>query len=341
MESYLEVIGQNVDQIISLELRDRRPDQGVIGKLYQAARQKFGAPLAMLAAQRLTERVGAGDIVFLVTGAGGHMFLPTGETDGPLGTAALARILRYGIGAIPVILTEEAFVENIRATCIAAGLGIRDLEEARQVPYTGTVRSFPGDESAAQVAQDLIGTLQPRAIISIEKLGPNEAGIAHNATGNPVWPYRARVEYLFDLAAQHDILTIGIGDNGNEIGFGAIREAVWEYKQWGKVCRCPCGKGIATRVGADVLVVAGISNWGAYGIEACLAAFRDDPDLIHSPDAERWMLLECVRTGAADGGTGRHEPGVDGTSGAIQPYVVELLRAVVAQGIAPPRQRGW
>jgi hypothetical protein len=231
-------------------------------------------------------------------------------------------------------------VEPLAASLVAAGLGIREPEVARRVAGTAAIVPFPADIDAAdRVANALLATHSPAAVVAIEKLGPNAAGVIHSATGMAMGDDQARVDRLIDLARSRGIVTIGVGDNGNEIGFGRIQEAVWEHKQFGRVCRCPCGQGLATVVATDVLVVAGTSNWGAYGIEACLAALLGRPDLIHTPEMEERMLLECVRAGGVDGSLGRQILGVDGTSPAVQTSIVELLRATVTCGLGAWRER--
>lgn len=336
----LEVIGQDCDQLMTLELRPRGYSHGVVHKLYRAARQKGGAPLSLTAAQRLTEAAKAGDVVILTTGAGNALYLPKGETDGPLGLAAIARLLAEGFGIIPIILTEAAYVENVAATAVAAGLGIRSVEEVRKVACTAAILPFPNEEPAArQRAIELLDGLNPRALVAVEKLGPNAAGVTHSATGIPSGEERAQLEHLFTAARDRGILTVGIGDNGNEIGFGLIQEAVWEYKPFGRKCQCPCGQGMATVVPTDVLVVAGTSNWGGYAVEACLAAIAGKPELIHSTRVEQFMLDECVRTGGVDGSTGRQILQVDGTSMEVQLALTELFRSIVHYGLEQPRTR--
>jgi hypothetical protein len=341
VEKHLAFIGMNVDKLASLEMRGQRLDQGVIDKLHRAARQKLGAPLTMLAAEKLAAQVSASDTVIITTGAGRAPYLPKGETDGPLGAAAVARALRYGLDAIPVILCEEDFVENIAATCVAAGVAVRDYETAKVVPFSCTVQSFPCDDTVTQAAQNVMKQMKPKALIAIEKLGPNVVGIAHSAVGMQVTENRARVEHLFDLARESGVLTIGIGDNGNEIGFGIIADAVRKYKEYGDVCQCPCGKGLACATETDVLIVAGTSNWGAYGIEACLAAILGKPELIHEAETERRMLEECVRTGAVDASYAQQVPSVDGTPAYVQTALLDLMRFVVIKGLGPGRKKTW
>lgn len=341
MEKYRKFIGENIDKLVSIEMRGQRPDQGLIDLLYRGAREKLGAPLTMAAAESLVETVSSGDTVIIATGAGRAPFLPKGETDGPLGAAAIARILRYGLGAIPVVVCEADFVDNIAATCVAAGLAVHRYENARVVPFSCTVQPFPHDETAREVAQQMMSALEPKALIAVEKLGPNVAGVAHSSIGKEAAEDRARVEHLFQMAQEKDILTIGIGDNGNEIGFGLIEDTVREHKQYGDVCQCPCGKGVACAITTDFLIVAGTSNWGSYGLEACLAAVLDKVELIHDIEAEKRMLEACVRAGGVDASTGKQDLTVDGTPAAVQLAMVELMRSVVSKGLSPGRKKDW
>jgi hypothetical protein len=333
-------VGVILDKIVSIEMRDRRPSQGVIDPLYRAALDHFGEPLTMRAARLLVDRLTEGDVAIIVTGAGVPDYLPVGETDGPPGAAAVAKILRYGLGVVPVILTQPEYLENVRATTIAGGVGLRDVAIARKVPFSGSVLAFPGDDTAPEAAARLVKELSPKAVIAIEALGPNAKGVAHTSEGRPGDPARGRFEHLFDLAAKAGIVTVGIGDNGNEIGFGSIIDDVHRLRTWAKVCQCPCQGGMATRVAVDALIVAGVYNWGAYGLEAAIATVIGQPELIHNGDVERFMLQESVRTGAADG----RGPGTmteDGTPLEVTVAILELLKATVTMGIRAPRKRPY
>lgn len=339
VEQALENIGENLDRLCTVTIRPQGNAQSVVWKLHEAARLDVGEPLTMHAARRLAETVRPGGTVIVTTGAGRDDFLPVGETDGPPGAAALGAMLSAALGAVPVFVTEAEYVDNVQATALAAGLGCREFEVARRVPGTCAIVPFPNDDTAMAVAERYFRAYEPQALIAIEKLGPNDAGVTHTATGRPTSPSRARAEVLFDLAASRGVLTVGVGDNGNEIGFGKIKDAVRKHKEYGTKCQCPCGQGLATRVATDALVVAGTSNWGAGAIAAALAAWVKRPELLHGADVERRMLEECVRTGGADGALGRHTVSVDGTPASVQLALLELMRQVITIGLHPPRNR--
>jgi hypothetical protein len=334
----MEHVADTLDRIATLELRPRR-EQGVVRLLHDAARQKIGRPLTLHAAELLRDAIGPGDTVILTTGAGHHDFLPHGETDGPPGLVALAAVIASGLNAVPVLVTEAEFVHNLETTALAAGLGIRPYASARRAPFTCAVVPFPADASAPAVAADYLEQFAPVALISSEKIGPNADDVAHYASGVATTGERARIEELFDLAAAAGIPTLGIGDNGNEIGFGLIADAVREHKQWGRVCQCPCGGGLATRVATDALVIGSTSNWGAYAVAACLAAMLGRPELIRDRAAEHRVLDWCAMSGAADGANGRALPSVDGTPPEVSASVQHLMRSAVEICSSAPYER--
>src|SRR5438105_3814467 len=71
-------------------------------------------------------------------------------------------------------------------------------------------------------------------------------------------------------------------------------------------------------------VVAGVSNWGAYGIVAHLGR-AGGRALLHTPDDERRVVSACVAAGACDGVTRRREATVDGLPLEAHAALVTLL----------------
>ena len=333
-EKQVTNVGNNIDRLVTVEARISDNSRGVISKLYGAAREAQGdAPLSILAARQILDTLGPGKTVFLVTGAGDPQFLPAGETDGPPGMVALALAVYSATGAIPILLTDEPYVANVEATALACGLGIRDPELVAGTPYTTAVLPIAAGEAAEAQAKAYVERFSPAMMISIEKLAPNIHGVACSSTGTPTTPLRGRAEYLFDIAAAAGIPTLGIGDNGNEIGFGKILEAVHTHK--------PNGEKVGTRVATDVLVAANTSNWGAYGVEAALAVLTQRPELMHGAEIERRMLEACVAANGVDGSTGRHIMAVDGMPADVQYALVTMLGCIVRNGVAIAFKRGF
>ncbi|MGD9924787.1 MAG: glutamate cyclase domain-containing protein [Hyphomicrobiaceae bacterium] len=315
-----------IDRLATVEARISVSSRGVIEPLYAAAFEAQGRrPLCLLAADLILEHAKPGKTVFITTGAGDPRFMPAGETDGPPGAAALAVAIHAATGAVPVLLTEAEFIENLSATAAAAGLGLRSPEYALKTPFTTTVLPLAADDGAKDQAKQYLDTYAPTLLVSTEKIGPNADGVAHMSSGTPAAGSRARAEHLFDIGAARGIASIGIGDNGNEIGFGRISDAVKRWK--------PGGERLATRVATDVLFPANISNWGAYAVIAALAIRLQRPDLLHDADTERRMIEACVATNAVDGSTGRHILAVDGTPLAMQQAVVTMLAGMVRNAL--------
>jgi hypothetical protein len=172
--------------------------------------------------------------------------------------------------------------------------------------------------------------------VAIERLGPNRNGVVHGATGLSGWDPLVDLAPLFALAAERGVFSVGIGDAGNEIGFGRIVEAVREIQPHGAICQCPCGGGMATTVPTDVLVVAAVSNWGAYGIEACLAMLAGRPDLVHSPQEAERVILRCLEAGGLEAMQCTQRFFVDGIRGEVSVNMVQILGEMVRIHLEAP-----
>jgi D-glutamate cyclase len=324
-----------IDRLITLECRN--VNMGMLQPLYDAARRQAGQPLCQAAAERLAAAIKPGDAVLLATGAGGPPWLFQGETDGPLGLAGLARALAIGWRAWPIVLTEERSKGPVAATLAAAGVSLLPEETARVRPTTATLVEFTVDPAEAErAAEALLDRLRPAAMVTVEKTSPNRAGTIHSVSGQ-AWTPRVdfvRVEYLVAACRRHGIPTVGIGDHGNEMGFGLIEETVRKTVPRADVCQCPCGQGMASSVATDIVIPASISNWGAYGIEAGLAILKRDPSLLHDASVERAMLQACVMAGGVDGITSRQILAVDGTTESTQVAIVSLLAEIVGKALS-------
>lgn len=331
-----EIVAEYVDRLCTIGMRPRGMSRHTLLPLYAAARSEAGEPLAMKVARLLNERVRPGDTVFITTGADVPPWMPYGETDGPLGAVALGRAITLGLGATPIFIGEERNMPPLEATIRALGLLLSPRQWIEARPGTGVTATIPfpvEDAEARQVAHSLIESWQPRAIVAIEKLGPNARGYIHSARGSNWTDEHAKVQYLFSEAADQGIATIGVGDGGNEIGFGRIYDQVRQIDRFGRECQCPCGEGMATVVATDVLVVAAISNWGAYGIAACLAFLRGSADVLHDEETEARMLVACAEAGGMEGVYSLTVPMVDGTTARAQRAVIALLREIVENNL--------
>jgi D-glutamate cyclase len=97
----------------------------------------------------------------------------------------------------------------------------------------------------------------------------------------------------------------------------------------------PNGAAIACVVPCDHLIVAGVSNWGAYGLMAALAVVRPDwrPTIALFLKKERDLAVTQAiveQAGAVDGVTAKPEATVDGLGPEIHGALVEQLDRIAA-----------
>jgi hypothetical protein len=278
----------------------------------------------------LREAAAQDDWVFILTGAGGPPVLPKGEVDGLLGAAALARALHFGLGARIAILTEARVQEPVEAAARAAGLNFRTPADPEN-DHAVTFISMPLDRQASkEQAPVLLDEFQPKALIAIEKLSPNREGVIHGATGLNYDDDHTKAHFIFEEAERRRILTCGIGDGGNEIGFGLIRDAVAEIMPAGQVCACPCGGGSAAVVGTERFVVAAISDWGGFGVAGMLAYLLEMPRALIDEDGLERMLRATVDAGALDGAIARPTLSDDGVPLATHRAFITMLRSIIS-----------
>jgi hypothetical protein len=209
---------------------------------------------------------------------------PAAETDGPVGTALLARGLA-DIGVPCRLATDESCRRTCTVALAAAG--------AAAVPVDAVAVADPLD--------GLIEIWRQAGIthaVSIERCGRSADGAPRNMRGQDI---AARTAPLDDLFTAGPWDTIAVGDGGNEIGMGALpRALIVEHVAHGETIACVTP--------AHHLIVAGVSNWGAYALLGALAVLRSDwraPLLACLDEALDRKILE---TTVADG------PAVDGVS---------------------------
>ncbi|MDA4128873.1 MAG: DUF4392 domain-containing protein [Thaumarchaeota archaeon] len=311
----------------------RRFRAGRIHMLYEAAMRTQGRPLCLAAAERLLKLEKDSTVLFL-TGVLHPVFFPKGETDGPPGVVGLARALNLGLGLRPVILSEAATSDIMRQASASMGLSGRWDRKMGPRPRSADVMSFPVTDVATtqKEVKKLLDKLNPSAVVAIERKGRNTKGEYHSVLGTPRGAFEAKLDYVTEEANNRGILTIGIGDNGNEIGFGNIIDDVKKIQMFGELCQCPCKGGIATVVKTDLLIPASTSNWGAYGIEACVAFLLGRGSLMHDSEVEKRVLEGIANLGCGDGATIETTPTCDGT-GKASLYLVDFLKSLVDQNL--------
>ncbi len=206
---------------------------------------------------------------------------PGFETDGPLGTLHLTSVLRH--------------------------LGI-----AFQIRGEPTIERIVGYGDCGTRFTHLV---------AIERPGPTTDGTFRTMRGRDITEHHEKVHSLYEIDQSGDVVTIGIGDGGNEIGMGKITAEVI-------VSNVSNGAAVHCQTVTDYLIVAGVSNWGAYGLAAGVALLRGLPSgsvELFATDADLPVLRVMVKYGPlVDGVTGRQEATVDGLPWDV--YAAPLLR---------------
>jgi D-glutamate cyclase len=264
------------------------------------------------------------------------------ETDGPLGTVFLARILAR-LGHAVFLMTEDFCLSALEAALARANENFSTL--SRREEFLGlVVKSYTtksgvialvclraADESWISRMGEMCDQL-----IAIERVGPSHSlstfqsqstqtsasmgkflaqsprsdwNHYHTMRGHIITEKMFPAHLLFE-PRKRSFFTIGIGDGGNEIGMGKI--------PWETIAKnIPNGGLVACRVPTDYNIVCGVSNWGAYGLAAGVWHLRGMPfdEELFSADRERELWEKVLKEAVlVDGVTGQRTLTVDGLS---------------------------
>jgi D-glutamate cyclase len=238
---------------------------------------------------------------------------PAAETDGPVGTALLAKGFEE-IGITCRLATDEPCRDACVAALAGAGASGVPVETAKiGAPMTELIDSW----RRAEITH----------AISIERCGRSADGAPRNMRGLDIGSYTAPLDELFAAGPWQ---TIAIGDGGNEIGMGSIpRSVIAQHVDYGETIACVTP--------AEHLIVAGVSNWGAYALLGALSVLRSDwrVRLLGCLD-ERLdnAILEMMvdRGPAVDGVSRLRTMTVDNLDLAIHHAKIREIRAVVEGG---------
>ena len=298
----------------------RKSDADRIAAIEALVCRDVGRKTAELIAASAGELAAAGQALAAATSVGliTGFFVPRGEvaapeTDGPVGTALLAAALA-ACGVPARIAVDTPCAGAVRSAVGAAGGGV-------------AVDEVGVDEGLDRLIGDWRSTGVSHAV-AIERCGRSADGRPRNMRGVDVSPWTAPLDDLFMAGPW---IRLAVGDGGNEIGMGKLPP--------GLIARTvPNGEKIACVTSCDRLVVAGVSNWGAYGLMAALAVARPDwaAKIATFLTAERDLAVTRAtvdEAGAVDGVTAQREATVDGFGPEIHgPLIDELGR--IARGWA-------
>jgi hypothetical protein len=133
-----------------------------------------------------------------------------------------------------------------------------------------------------------------------------------------ITPYTAPLDELFLLNSSNS-LKIAIGDGGNEIGMGLLKEVID-----GRFSVSPCV------VSADHLIIATVSNWGAMGLMAYLQACSGVEVMPTGADLKAYFE-HIVACGATDGIRGAGSISADGFDFEIDLEILKALQESITQ----------
>ncbi|WP_206483035.1 glutamate cyclase domain-containing protein [Thalassotalea sp. G2M2-11] len=190
----------------------------------------------------------------------------TFETDGPVGAIYLYEAL-LALGFSPMIVCSDPLfsVLSTRFDCLELPVGFKQ---------------------SAQQVRDVLGTYQPSLVLSIERPGLTQDGTYRNMFGADISERCGHFDHYIELA---NCPTIAIGDGGNEIGMGNISAHLTSLNVSLSATQC------------DELLVADVSNWGAYGVLTMLGALEGQCLL---PDFDPVQVLSWLSNqGSVDGVT--------------------------------------
>lgn len=236
----------------------------------QLVRNALDPGYLLRAAQLLTRC--QGDVIICT----GFPVADTFETDGPAGALALYEHCEQ-IGLRPWLLAGRPLIEALDGMVRARTLDTFDTDIAEQ--------------EAALLYEEL----EPVLFIVIERPGAASDGRYYNIAGRDITDACRPVEPYVAIAP---CPVIAIGDGGNEIGMAKAGAVLANLNIMPSCSSC------------DELIVADVSNWGAYGLIAMSEYLRGGPILEWLEPAP--LLDRLVEVGAVDGVTHQPTPTEDG-----------------------------
>ena len=220
----------------------------------------------------------------------GFPVVKTFETDGPVGAIAMYEAFEK-LGATPTIVCG------------------RPLSQALASRYRVHEIRVGDHDRREHEAHEALDKFQPEAIISIERPGQAADGGYYNMRGESISEHTA----CFDtFMIQGECPTIAIGDGGNEIGMGKVAVALRDLNIVPATTTC------------DELIVADVSNWGAYGLISFLSIWNER-DLL--AEVEPLDTLRYIsELGSVDGVTRINQLTEDGLDPSEGESVIRQLR---------------
>ena len=133
----------------------------------------------------------------------------------------------------------------------------------------------------------IIETYDPVAMIAVERPGRSADGHYRNMDDEIIDGQNAPIDQFFLEEADH-VLTIGIGDGGNEIGMGNYSDILREKMDYSNPC---C-------ITVDHCLIGTTCNWAAYALIAAMS-IQSLPDcLLYTSPSPRDATLSRMPSSA-------------------------------------------
>ncbi|XP_070578218.1 D-glutamate cyclase, mitochondrial-like isoform X2 [Ptychodera flava] len=189
---------------------------------------------------------------------------PPYENDGLSGAIAIATMLQ-ALGKQVTIMVDAdmtTVICDIVKTLVSRGV----------IPKSLDVTSFPpsGQDANLQTAREFLSgedELHPKYqhLVAIERVGRASDKTWRSMRAVDLTSLVSPIDLLFDAAKDMPyVSTTGIGDGGNELGMGKVKDRVVEHINQGSEVAC--------EVAADYLITAGVSDWGGFALSMALYA---------------------------------------------------------------------
>jgi hypothetical protein len=293
---------ESLDRLVTLEMRPRGLPVGIVPRLYEVARGT-DEPRSLASARALLSCQGSS--IAIVTGVVAEGFLPKGETDGPIGAGVLGSVLtRCGVNVDVIVPDEMTDVMRSVRDVLGSTFEIKNSIDSFEA-YSGG--------------------------IAVEKIGRNRKRVVHSIFGTPL-PSSDESDDFFEFLSSAGLPSVGLGDGGNEIGFGAIFEDARRIVPLGAECVCPCGDGLVTSTPTSIVFPVAVSNFGAYAIAAAIAILTKRDELLASPDLVEQAMRTAIQEGSLDAAILNPDiVGDDGYPLDAVVAIVSLVRVIARQ----------
>jgi len=261
---------------------------------------------------------------------------PAEENDGVQGAIYLARALQAMGVAVTFVVDSHAHVlrdtlhESVEQGFLYSAVDIISVGKE----FTLKDRSVLFDVHT--------GVAKFSHLIAIERPSPGSNGKYHTMKARDISQDLEPMDLLFNQAqGSADIITIGIGDGGNEVGMGNVQSSVAK--------NIPCGETIGATTCADYLIAIGVSNWGGHAVAAGLYIARSCmvhdryirnglgsrhevvlEDFLMTDEQDEQLNNFIMKKGFPDGVTGKVAMTVDG----LDYYTTHLPRLQAYRNIA-------